>query len=144
MLQHTLVTSVSILMPDALQQLEVVRLVGDHLLFLNVFLLVLEPDEGELPVEIVFLFQEPVELPHEQFFPESFAVGLELPDFIELIPEISLDFTNSMILVTILMHKFADIFLKLPELDVSETAIGKKNGFLAVGTLCFLLEFGLA
>jgi len=96
-----------------------------HLLFLIFLLLVVEMNEGQLPIEIIFLFKQSVHLPHEQFFTESFAVSLELSNFIELVLEVDLTLAYFCILWFILMHKLVNWFLQFTQLDVGKIIVSE-------------------
>lgn len=135
MVQAAIVSPAPILPPDAFKQLEMVGLVGDHLLLLDRLFLVLEPDERELPVEIVFLLEEAIELPEEQFLAEGFAVGLELADSVELVLEVEFGLGDLGVLDLVLLDEFVDVPLEFSELDVGEAVVGKENGFFAVRVL---------
>ncbi len=82
MLQPTLEIPTLVTLPNALQQLEMIRLVTNHLLLLDGLLLVLKTNQRQLPVEIVLLFQQPIQLPQQQLLAKSPTVRLELSNFV--------------------------------------------------------------
>ena len=115
-------------------------LVGDHHFLFVGLLLVVEADEWELPVEIIFLLQQSVHLSEEKLFAESFTVGLELSDFIELVLKVDFFVKDFIELRFVLLYKFVDIFLELADLDVGEIAVGEKDWFFVLeGLLIFLV-----
>lgn len=63
MLDRPFILSLRFLLPNVSQQLKVLSLLTDHFLLLIRLFFLLEFDEGELPVKIVFFLKQPVQLP---------------------------------------------------------------------------------
>ena len=124
-------------LPNVPQQLEMLNLLADHLLLLVSLLLLLEPDERQLPVKVVFLFKEPVQLPQQQFLAEG--SGLELAYFVQLVAEIWPLLCDFLIFFAVLPQQLGYIFLQFSQLRVVEVAVGVEDGaFGVVGALTSL------
>ena len=100
---------------------------SDHLLFLVCLFFVVETNQRELAIEVVFLLQQSIELSQEEFFPKSFANGLELSNLVQLIAELRLYRDYLGIFFSILLEDIADSFLYFSKLDVGKIAVGVEN-----------------
>lgn len=144
-LHRPLVLTLPIFLPDALEQLEVVGLVGHHLLLLVRLLLTLEPDQRELAVQIVLLLEQTVHLPEEEFLAEGPAVGLELSGLVELVAEVRTVGRYLGVLLPVLLQQLGDVLLQLAQLDVGQVAVREQDRTLRLrlhlgSALCVLWD----
>ena len=109
MLQSSPVLFASVLRPNVLKELEVMRLVRLQS-FLGICLVLWYGIYCfELGIEIVLLLSEAVQLPHQQTFAERLADGLELTYFIELVRKFRLGFEDLHVFPLVMVDELSDL-----------------------------------